>query len=631
MKKIVSFLLAAAIACSAGTPKNKISSDLASAGKTSAAQVQVVVQWNISIGTATTQKISALGGTVISEFPAVRSGVYNVPPSALDALSADGDVKYVSVDRKIHKKAASVGITSATINAQYAWAAGYSGSGIGVAVLDSGINEDDNLGVSVHKPVYTEDFTVSISTQPDGKPGPKPDSYGLDWYGHGQHIAGIIASNGKESNCGNCTQTFVGIAPGANLIDLKVLDTNGEGSDSYVIAAIDRAIALKSTYNIRVMNLSLGRPVYESYTQDPLCQAVEAAWKAGIVVVVSAGNDGRDNSFGNDGYGTINAPGNDPYVLTVGAMRSMGTATRSDDLIASYSSKGPTAVDHIVKPDIVAPGNQIISLLAKNGTLPLSNPQNVAALAAYQSNPPKLDNIPVQPNYNRDSTAKPPDVKVGGGRSNKYYILNGTSMAAGVVSGAVADLLQANPALTPDQVKMLLMQTASKTFPTVSTVVDSTTGQIYTSYYDIFTVGAGYMDLKAALALVNQVPTGLTAISPTATYDSTSGDVELSFDSSSVFSNRAMWGADTTSANRAMWGASGVWSNSVLSGSRAMWGASSVWGASSSTDANRAMWGASTDSSNRAMWGASAIWTNRALWGASSMTASQSVMIDGEQ
>jgi serine protease AprX len=630
MKKIVSFLLVAAMACSAGTPKKKISSDLKNMGAKSS--VQVIVQWNTDTGTTTTQKISALGGTVISEFQSVHSGVYTVPSSALDALDADGEVKFVSVDRKIRKKAASPAITPATINAPSAWNAGYNGKGIGVAVLDSGINQEDDIGTYSHTPAYTEDFTVPVVIQPDGKLAPKPASYGLDWYGHGQHIAGIIASNGRTSNCASCTQVFAGIAPGVNLINLKVLDTNGEGSDSFVIAAIDRAIALKRTYNIRVINLSLGRPVYESYTQDPLCQAVEAAWKAGIVVVVSAGNEGRDNTFGNDGYGTINAPGNDPYVITVGAMRSMGTPTRSDDLMASYSSKGPTAVDHIVKPDLVAPGNQIISLLAKNGTLGLSNPQNVATIAVFQSNPPKVGSIPIQPTYKPDSTSQPPAVKIGSGYSNQYYILNGTSMAAGVVSGAVADLLQAAPSLTPDQVKMLLMQTASKTFPTVSTVVDATTGQTFTSYYDMFTVGAGYLDLKAALALVSQVPTGLTALSPIATYDSTSGDVNISFDLSSVFSDKAMWGASSTSANKALWGADAMWSNSVLAGNKAMWGASSVWGASSSdTTANKAMWGASSDLANKALWGADAIWTNKALWGASSMTTSQSIMIDGEQ
>ena len=112
---------------------------------------------------------------------------------------------------------------------------------------------------------------------------------------------------------------------GANLVNLRVLDENGEGNDADVIAAIQKAIALKDKYNIRVINLSLGRGVFESYTLDPLCQAVEQAWKAGIAVVVAAGNEGRDNSVGNQGYGTITAPGNDPFVITVGAMNTRGS------------------------------------------------------------------------------------------------------------------------------------------------------------------------------------------------------------------------------------------------------------------------------------------------------------------
>ena len=112
----------------------------------------------------------------------------------------------------------------------------------------------------------------------------------------------------------------------------------------------------------------MGRGVFESYKQDPLCQAVESAWKSGIVVVVAAGNDGRDNSVGQNGYGTINAPANDPYALTVGAMKAMDTYTRTDDLVASYSSKGPSLFDNVVKPDIVAPGNGIVSLLASTSS-----------------------------------------------------------------------------------------------------------------------------------------------------------------------------------------------------------------------------------------------------------------------
>src|SRR5207247_1483069 len=134
-----------------------------------------------------------------------------------------------------------------------------------------------------------------------------------DHYGHGTHVAGIVGGNGFRSTCSTCFRTFRGIAPNVNFVNLRVLDKNGVGTDSKVIAPIQKAINLKNTYNIKVINLSLGRPVFESYTFDPLCQAVEQAWKAGIVVVVAAGNDGRNNSAGTNGYSTINAPGNDPY------------------------------------------------------------------------------------------------------------------------------------------------------------------------------------------------------------------------------------------------------------------------------------------------------------------------------
>src|SRR5271167_3679598 len=147
----------------------------------------------------------------------------------------------------------------------------------------------------------------------------------------------------------------------------------GLGTDSQVIAAIQQAINLKSTYNIRVISMSLGRPIFESYTLDPVDQAVEAAWKAGIVVVTAAGNNGRYAPT--NGFGTIGVPANDPAVITVGATMTELTPTRVDDKIASYSSKGPSTLDHIVKPDLVAPGNAQVSLLAKGSTLDTLYPQ----------------------------------------------------------------------------------------------------------------------------------------------------------------------------------------------------------------------------------------------------------------
>jgi serine protease AprX len=147
---------------------------------------------------------------------------------------------------------------------------------------------------------------------------------------------------------------FVGVAPQANLIDLRAL--NGPQASAPTPPSSPPSTAPSNsdtTYNIRVINLSLGRPVRESYTLDPLCQAVERAWKAGITVVVAAGNRGRTTTVTDkagktyqiDGYGTIGSPGNHPLVITVGAMRDSGTPSRTDDLMTSYSSKGPSGVD----------------------------------------------------------------------------------------------------------------------------------------------------------------------------------------------------------------------------------------------------------------------------------------------
>src|SRR6202043_202313 len=280
--------------------------------------------------------------------------------------------------------------------------------------------------------------------------------------------------------------------------NLRVLNANGGATDSQVIAAINQAISLKSKYNIRVINLSLGRAVYETYKLDPLCLAVEKAWKSGIVVVVAAGNNGRYQPT--DGYATVTSPGNDPYVITVGAMKPMGTPTRTDDLIASYSSKGPTVVDAVVKPDLVAPGNLLTSLESQGSTLYNQYPANRVPYSYY--------------------------VKGGSSASSSaYFTLSGTSMAAGVLSGVVADLLQKSPSLTPAQVKARLMLTAYKTFPEFSSATDPATGITYTDQYDVFTVGAGYVDVEAALN--STIVAKGSAMSPTASYDSKSGNVYL--------------------------------------------------------------------------------------------------------
>ena len=366
-----------------------------------------------------------LGGTILSDLPLVNGLVAVLDGNGIVNLSNQSNVVYISLDRPLSPTLSNA---APAVNAFAAWQSGYTGAGIGVALIDSGISSHPDLNGGSwgsSRVVWNQSFV----------PG---NASGNDQYGHGTHIAGLIAGNGASSTGAQYSKTFEGIAPKATLVNLRVLDQNGVGTDSEVIAAINTAISLKSKFNIRVINLSMGRPVYESYKMDPLCHAVEAAWKSGIVVVVAAGNNGRYQQT--NGYGTVTSPGNDPYVITVGAMKTMGTPTRVDDLIASYSSKGPTAIDAIAKPDLVAPGNLLVSLEAPGSTLYASYPGNQVPYSFY---------------VNGGSNAP----------SSSYFTLSGTSMASGVVSGIVADLLQKSPSLNPDQVKARLMKTAWKSLP----------------------------------------------------------------------------------------------------------------------------------------------------------------------
>src|SRR6266852_6036066 len=403
-------LLAAGLALADGK-KHKLSNDLdALKGGHNGATVDVIIQFNQTPTAAHHQKVQNKGGVLKTKLDFINGAHYSVPVESLDALADDPDVAYISLDRPVQ---GALDNTVATVNGGYAQTLGLNGAGVAVAVVDSGISDIPDLhnASGSYEVVYSQSFV------------PNDPSTG-DPFGHGTHVAGIIASSGASSAGLTYYRHFVGIASGVDLINLRVLDAKGMSTDSVVIAAIQRAVTLQKRYNIQVMNLSLGRAVYESASLDPLCQAVESAWKAGITVVVAAGNYGRLNTYGNNGYGTITAPGNDPYVITVGAMNTMGTPSRTDDVITTYSSKGPTSYDNYVKPDIVAPGNRVVSLYQPGSALSALLPQNPAVTAYYKS---------------CNSTIL----------SNAYFTLSGTSMATPVVSGAAA-LLLGQYRLTPD-------------------------------------------------------------------------------------------------------------------------------------------------------------------------------------
>ena len=529
-------------------------------GPHSGAAIDVIVQYKVEPAQTHRDRIAAHGGLVKQHLRTIKGLLVTLPASRLNSLSKDPDVAYVSPDRPVAKQMnnAAVGVL-----ANYAWNLGLDGTGVAVAVIDSGVHGVDDLKDATGKNRILYNFD-SLGGGSD------------DQYGHGTHVAGIIGGSGKDSTCPTCDITIRGIAPNVRILNFHALGQTGQGTDSSVINAINEAIRLKDQYNIRVMNLSLGRPVYESYTLDPLCQAVEAAWKAGIVVVVAAGNDGRTDYSVLNGYGTITAPGNDPYVITVGAMNTKGTPDRADDVMTSYSSKGPTAIDHIVKPDLVAPGNRIVSLQT-GGYLQRTYPGNRPGVSYYQST---------------KST----------GLSDKYFILSGTSMATAVVTGGAALVIQKNPTFTPDQVKALLMKTAYKNLPRYSTVIDS--GVTYTLQYDVFTVGAGYLDLQAAVSATDLPPTSLSALSPTATYDATCNCVYFLQNSSTLGGTNVLWGGNV------LWGSAAfVGVQNVLWGSNELWGSNALWG-SSGPDAFNVLWG------------------SNALWGSTIDNATQSLSLD---
>jgi serine protease AprX len=557
---VCSLLLSATVAHGVSS---KLARELVGQQASDQAPVKVVIQFTAVPTQSHHQKIRGFGGALRRELRSVKGGAYTVPAWALPILAKDPAVAYISPDRPVAMTStAALDYHNEAINTAVAAGLGYDGSGVGVAVIDSGIaNHPDLQGTYGSRVVYSQNFV---------------DSSTGDAYGHGTHVAGIIGGSGASSSGPGYSYNFRGIAPGVNLIDLRVLDQNGQGSDSQVIAAIEQAIQLKNTYNIRVISLSVGRPVYESYAQDPLCQAVEQAWQAGIVVVVAAGNQGRDNYAQTNGYGTITAPGNDPLVITVGAMKTQSTPDRSDDVIASYSSKGPSLIDHVVKPDLVAPGNLIVSLYRPGETLSQLEPDNAVPLSLYQ-------------------------MTASNNASSRYFILSGTSMATPMVSGAVALMLQQNPSLTPDQVKARLMKTAYKNLVPYSSATDPVTLQVYNSQADIFTVGAGYLDIQAALNNTDLAPATVgSAASPIASQDA-NGNVVLNTGSSVVWGNSVLWGNTTVWGNSVLWGTntlgqSVLWGTSVCLGTSTTQGYSVLWGTSSSV-AMSVMWGTSTGTS----------------------------------
>ena len=493
--------------------------------------------------------LGRLGASVTRRFDFIGSVAATVPAGSLASVRALPFIAHVSPDGAVQKCDDFTEGASGESAAfqQY----GLTGKGVIAVVLDSGVAPNPDLDTRYYN---------AVSFVPgDASPGDK--------CGHGTHVAGIIAGSGLSSSGPGYKHTFHGIARGAFVAGVRVLDQYGQGTVSSVLAGIQYVVAIKNKYrytNPVVMNLSLGHPVGESYTTDPLCQAVEAAWKDGIVVVCAAGNAGRANTgntagAANEGwgtsYGSIQSPGNDPYVITVGATKSVN-GVHAHDKIATYSSRGPSRLDLILKPDIIAPGNRVISLVSKN-----------SLLFTYNGG---TNQIPQSYYANSGHIADP---------SNIYFRLSGTSMAAPVVSGAAALLLQADPTLTPDTVKARLMVSADKW------AAPGTNGTP-TGQADPCTYGAGYLDIPAALQ--SSIVATQPALSPTLVMDA-SGNVSIST-AGITSASHIIWGTGTINDLHIIWGTNAILGSSTLSSSHIIWGTSGVF-------ADHIIWGTCLTSS----------------------------------
>ena len=340
--------------------KRKVSKDILKkvADGKGADFVRVIIQPANQTDSSIDSTLEDSGGSNIRKFKNFAVRVVTLPAQAAVNLANRSDVSYVSLNRDVMP----MGHVSRTTGADQIRNSGsennnasLDGTGIGIAVLDSGIDSahhsflNRSNGIRV---VYSEDFTGEGRTD--------------DPYGHGTHVASLAAGNGRISN-----KEYMGVAPNANLINLRVLNSQGLGTTASVLRALDWVTTNRAAYNIRIVNMSLGMPAIDSYRNDPVCRAVRRLVDAGVVVFAAAGNNGKD-SDGNKLYGHIHAPGNEPSAITVGATNTFGTDDRSDDAVASFSSRGPTRsfttdeegqrhYDNLIKPDLVAPGNKFIA------------------------------------------------------------------------------------------------------------------------------------------------------------------------------------------------------------------------------------------------------------------------------
>ncbi|MBM7582144.1 serine protease AprX [Caldicoprobacter guelmensis] len=336
--------------------------------------------------------LQRMGVNIVYEFPLINAYAVEIPRSMLERIAEVEAIRYVSDDIDI---TSLLNIATQEVGARDVNLKGYTGKGIGIAVLDTGVYPHPDLIRPRNRIIAFKDFVND-----------RKDPY--DDNGHGTFVAGVAAGNGYSSG-----GKYAGVAPEANIVAVKVMNREGEGNASRIVAGMQWVADHHKEYNIRVVCLSLGSKPSGAIKNDPLVAAVNQLWKQGIFVTAAAGNSGPKR-------GTITTPGISPSIVTVGAVDDKRTVDISDDVVAEFSSRGP-AYGNIPKPDVVAPGVNVVSL-----------------------------------NTDRDYT--------GGGKlyslEKAYTTMSGTSVAAPIVAGIAALIFEAYPDYTPDDVKNLIMRYA---------------------------------------------------------------------------------------------------------------------------------------------------------------------------
>jgi serine protease AprX len=563
-----SLLVAAALICAlsaspaAATPRAHSKFDLAlrqKLAKETPDEARVIIAVLPGTRSAVRSHLKGDGDEVLAEFPGIDALNARVRGRNLLSLENNPAVLSVSVDAEVRPDAGGAtdrGVPHVPDRALKYYSglraqlgltgSNNAGEGITVAVIDSGIAPLTDFAGRIKAFI---DFTRTNTPVPSATP--------YDDYGHGTHVAGLIGSSGADS----ASYAKMGVAPKVAFVIIKVLDKNGRGNTSNVMSAIQWVVANRETYGINVINVSLGHPIFEPAETDPLVREVQRATAAGLIVVASAGNFGTNLETEEVGYAGITSPGNAPSAITVGTLRTFGTIERIDDDIADYSSRGPTWYDAFAKPDVVAPGDRLVSDCSMKSALTLR--------------------------FGGD--------KVNGKTKNDCYMrLSGTSMSAAVTTGAVALALEAvanaNPSgrlVSPNAVKAILQYTAIPVAHADGTL------------YDGLTQGAGGLNAAGALTLAALIDTSQPVNAQWVPYVpepvSTIGGQPYAWSRNIVWGTTVVSDSKVLYVNSLAWADNIVWGTTLDAGDNIVWGttqiANIVWGTAAEAWGDNIVWG----------------------------------------